>query len=153
MCTPVGRKCPNNYLSPKHPKWSELEEENWYGEKQKKKECKEEESKDSEVKELKQKPKTHYPPSPQSTPSFHPGSDSEGFTPILTDMMVPAPEKELKEEQNKKEDRYSETDYDSDNNVSILRSELIQIIKVKSAREMKPCLCRRIVYSSFIYNL
>ena len=21
LCTPVGRKCPNNYLSPNHPEW------------------------------------------------------------------------------------------------------------------------------------
>ena len=44
LCTPVGRKCPNNYLSPNHPEWSEPEkEEDWDGEEQKEKERREKE--------------------------------------------------------------------------------------------------------------
>ena len=49
LCTPVGRKCPNNYLSPNHQEWSEPGDD-WDEQKQKGKEHKEEESKDSEQK-------------------------------------------------------------------------------------------------------
>ena len=86
------RNCPNNYLSPNHPEWSE--EEDWDREKQKEKEHKEEDGKDSKQKELKQKPKIDYQSNPQHTPSFHAASNSEGFIPVLTDMLVPAPEEE-----------------------------------------------------------
>ena len=27
LCNPVGRKCPNNYISPNHSEWSDPEEE------------------------------------------------------------------------------------------------------------------------------
>ena len=70
LCTPVGRKCPDNVLTQNCPEWSEPEAEDWDGEKQKEKENKEEESKDSEQKELKQKCKTDYPSNSQYTPNF-----------------------------------------------------------------------------------
>ena len=123
LCRPIGRKCPNNYLSLNHPEWSELKED-WDGQKQKENECKEEESKDSKQKELKQKSKMIACQSHQYTPSFHTDSDSEGFVPVLTDMFVPAPEEEaLKEEKNKEKDKNFETDYDSGDTVDIQRSE------------------------------
>ena len=81
------------------------------GEKQKEEECKEEECKDSEQKELKQKPKTdytkeqYYPPSPQYTSSFNPGSDSDGFILVLTDTLLQAPEAGDEEELKEKKRR------------------------------------------------
>ena len=91
------------------------------------KKLKEEKSKDSDQEELKQKPMTDYLPSHQYTPSFHTGSESEGYIPVFTDMLVPAPEEEynVKEEQDKEEDKNFETDYNSDDTIGILRSELI----------------------------
>ena len=45
LCTPVGIKCPNNYLSSNHPKWSGPEEEklDWDEDLQKEEERKNEE--------------------------------------------------------------------------------------------------------------
>ena len=104
---------------------------------------KEKDSEDKEVgqhnvqKELKQKPMTkpYYQPSPQYTPSI----DSDAFTPVLTDTLVqpplPAGEECLTEEQNKEEQNREEeqniegkdveTDYDSNDMVTVLRAEYI----------------------------
>ena len=69
--------------------------------------------------------KIYYPPSPQYTPNFPLGSNSHVFAPALTVKLEPAPEKGLTEDQNTKEDKDLEMNYDSDNTVNILRSELI----------------------------
>ena len=92
---------------------------------EKEKERREKECKESEQKELKTEndKKQYYPSSPQYTHNFPFGSDSYVFVPLLTDKLVPSPEGLT--EQNAKEDKDSEMNYDSDNTVNILRSELI----------------------------
>ena len=69
--------------------------------------------------------KQYYPPSPQYTCNFPFGSDSYVFALPLTDKFVSAPEEGLTKVQDTKEDKDSETNYDSDDTVNILRSELI----------------------------
>ena len=59
ICTPRGRKCPNNYTSPNHPEWSDSDiAEDWNGDREKEKEKKRKDSKEKE-KELKQGPLHH----------------------------------------------------------------------------------------------
>ena len=68
----------------------------------------------------------YYQPSPQYTPSFPPGSNSDGFVPVHSNSLVPAPEgeqdEELKEEKIRKKTRILMMDYDSDNTMNTLRS-------------------------------
>ena len=87
-----------------------------------------EKCKDSEHNELRLKLKTdnkkeqYYLPSPQHKPNIHSNSDSYAFVPVLTDILVQVPEdEELKEEQNKGEDKNTKMEYGSDNTVKILR--------------------------------
>ena len=91
------------------------------------KERRDKECKESEQKELKTKNdrKQYYLQRPQNTPSFHSSSDGYAFIPALSDKLVPAPEEGLTEEQDTKEDKDSETNYNSGNTVNVLRSELI----------------------------
>ena len=87
MCSKVGRKCPKNYISPNHSKWSDPEEEDWNGEREKEKESKGNEIEQNNVqKEINQKPmkNPYYPSSPQ----YKPTCNSDAFTPVLTDKLV-----------------------------------------------------------------
>ena len=73
------------------------------------------------LKELKQKPisDSYYPPSPQYMPS----SEGNTATPALTDTLVPAPKQEEEEKPVDKEDK--DTDYDSDDAITIIRAEYV----------------------------
>ena len=109
ICTPSGRKCPNNYTSPNHPEWSDStpKEEDWNGDSQKENEQKRKESAEKE-KELEQRPITpYYPPSWQYMPSYK----SVPFFPELTDTLVQSPlqqEEECLEKQDTEEERWEE---------------------------------------------
>ena len=53
LCTPIGRQCPNNYLLPIHPEWSDPEEEEKDPNKQEDKEKQAEEDGDSTIQKQK----------------------------------------------------------------------------------------------------
>ena len=60
LCTPVGRKCPNNYISPDHSEWSDPEEEDWNGETENEEESRNKETEQNSVqKELNKNHITH----------------------------------------------------------------------------------------------
>ena len=85
---------------------------------------KEKECKESEQKELKTESDKNqcYPMSPNYTPNYPFHSNSYDFTPQQVGV---SPRRRTNRKQNVKEDKDSETDYDSDDTVNILRSELI----------------------------
>ena len=108
ICTPTGRKCPNDYKSSDYPEWSDSDlepEEDWGGvlqcEKGRiEKECKEKEQ-NEEWNKQGQKPidDYYYPPIPQYV-SY---SESGMFVPTLTEMLVLAPEeREQRQEEQRK---------------------------------------------------
>ena len=81
---------------------------------------------DKNQKELKTKAHNRlfiYPPNPQYTPNF--GGDT--VAPVLTDTLVSAPDKGIEEEEKpiEEEDRDNESDYGSDDTVTILRAEYV----------------------------
>ena len=104
ICTPSGRKCPNNYKSSDHPEWSESNpesEEDWDGDLKRE----EERKKKAEQNKQEQRPRgdSYYPPSPQYVPS----SESDNFAPPMTNTLVPVTE-EREEEEGKEEEEQEE---------------------------------------------
>ena len=110
-------------IFPPHSDWYDLDEkgEGWDKEREKNRECEEKELKDKKWKKLRQKPITdsYYPPSPHYMPS--PKGDT--VTPAHKDTLVPAPNhQEVEEEEKsiKEEDKTTESDYNSDDIVKII---------------------------------
>ena len=100
LCMPVGRQCPNNYILPMHPEWSDLEEEKDLSkqENEEEQEKKEEEEWDgTRQKEKEQEPKINKSDSETMAP-FENNTIKED-SPQLTNTLIRAlpispPEKE-----------------------------------------------------------
>ena len=136
-CTALGRPYPTLFpwtISPPNPNWSDSKEY-WDGKRQKEKERREKEQKENGQKEIElksenNKKEEYYPPSPQYVPYSPSGFDDDTLAPTLTDTLPPAPEKTSNEKQDKDEDTKdketdSETEYDLDDTMDILQSEII----------------------------